>query len=354
MKKQCKILLAFLLLPIIVFSNEIDLGKYTKQREIKKAYFVNTDAGISIKNSYGNVYVTTWDEDKIELIINIKVSGDNEKWVEKRIEDIDVSIEALKTLVTAETILTKSLYSFNGKNNSFEINYTVKIPKNGSVKIKNNYGSIITTDLYSSTNLSCEYGKITLGKLNGNSNTISFDYCPKSSIEYVKNATISADYSGFSLAEFGKVNLKADYTDCSFGNGNELKYDCNYAKLNLGNINTLEGNGDYLTIRLKQLSNTLKITTDYSKITVDEIEAKVNSVTIDSEYTAVELGYDTDFAFNFDVNLRYANFNYGKDFEFNSKQEKAFSKSYQGYHKKSGLNKVTIQSDYGNVSMHQN
>jgi hypothetical protein len=354
MKNQCKLLLALLLLPIIVFANSIDLGKYTKQREIKKAYFVNPDAGISIKNSYGNVFVTTWDEDKIELIINIKVSGDNEKWVEKRIEDIDVSIEALKTMVTAETILTKSLYTFNGKNNSFEINYTVKIPKNGSVKIKNNYGSIITTDLYASTNLSCEYGKITLGKLNGNSNTISFDYCQKSSIEYVKNASISADYSGFTLAEFGKVNLKADYTDCSLGIGNELKYDCNYAKLNLGNISTIEGSGDYLNIRLKQLSNTLKIATDYSKITVDKIEAKANSVTIDSEYTAVELGFDADFAFNFDVNLRYANFKYDNDFEFNSKQEKTFSKSYQGYYKKSGVNKVTIQSDYGNVTMHQN
>jgi hypothetical protein len=354
MKKQCKLLIALLLVPILVLANEIDLGKFTKQKEIKKAYFVNADAGISIRNSYGNVYVTTWDEDKIELNIVIKVSGDNESWVTKKIDAIDVTIEALKSMVTAETVFGNSMNTLTSKNNSFEINYTVKIPKNGSVKIKNNYGSIITTDLFSTTNLSCEYGKITLGKLNGNSNTISFDYCPKSSIEYVKNATISADYSGFSLGEFGKVNLKADYTDCSLGDGNELKYNCDYAKLNIGNISTLEGSGDYLNIHLKQLSNALKITTDYSKITVDTIDAKANSINIDSEYTAVELGYDVNFVFNFDINLRYANFKYDNNFEFSSKQEKAFSKSYQGYYKKSGLNKVTIQSDYGNVTMRQN
>ena len=340
-----------LILPIIVFGNEIDLGKFTKQKEIKKAYIVNSDAGISIKNTYGSVYVTTWDEDKIELFVNIKVSGDNEKWVQKRIDDIDVNIEALKSMVTAETILTKSLYTFNGKDNSFEINYTIKIPKNGSVKINNKYGSIITTDLFANTNLNCEYGKLTLGRLNGNSNIIAFDYCPKSTIEYLKNGSISADYSGFTLTDFGKVALNADYTDCTIGNGSDLRYDCNYGKLSLGNINTVDGKGDYLSFRIKQVSNTLKIRTDYSKITVDEIDASANAIIIDCEYTAVDLKFAADFYFNFDVDLKYANFKYDKDLEFNSKQETAFAKNYQGFYKKSGGSKINIQSGYGNVSL---
>lgn len=351
MKKLYSLLL--LLLPIIVLGHEIDLGKYTKQKEIKKAYIVNSDAGISIKNSYGNVYVTTWDEDKIEIFVLIKVSGDDEKWVQKRIDDIDVSIEALKSLVTAETKLTKSMYSFNGKNNSFEINYTVKIPKNGPVKINNKYGSIITTDLYAGTNLNCEYGKVSLGRLNGSTNSISIDYCQKSTIEYLKNGSISADYSGLTLNDFGKLNLNADYTDCIIGNGSDLKYDCSYGKLSLGNVNNVEGNGDYLSFRIKQVSNVLRITGDYSKINVDDIDAKANSITIDSDYTGVDVSYSPDFYFNFDVNLKYANFKYDRELEFNSKQENAFSKSYQGYYKKSSDNKVVIRSEYGNVSLNK-
>jgi len=348
MKKLYNLLL---LLPLMVIGNNIDLGRFTKQKEIKKAYIVNSDAGISIKNSYGNVYITTWDEDKIELNIVIKVSGDNEKWVQKRIDDIDVTIEALKSMVTAETKLTKSMYSFNGKDNNFEINYTVKIPKNGSVKINNKYGSITTTDLFANTNLNCEYGRLSLGRLNGNSNVISFDYCQKSTIEYLKTAAISADYSGLTLNEFGKISLNADYTDCNIGNGNELKYDCSYGKLNLGNVNTIEGDGDYLTFRVKQVFNSLKINTDYSKVNIDEIDAKANFVSIDSDYTAVDIGFAPDFYFNFDISLKYANLKYDRDFEFSNKQETAFSKNYQGYYKKSGVNKISIRSEYGNVSL---
>lgn len=353
MKKLFNSISAILLFPILVYSHEIDLEKYSKQKEIKKAYIVNSDAGLSVKNSFGNVYVTTWDEDKIELHIIIKVSGDNEKWVSKKIDEIDVTLEALKSLVSAETTFGSSSQRNNSKNNKFEINYTVKIPKNGSVKIKNNYGSIITTDLFSTTNLSCDYGQLTLGRLNGNSNAVAFDYCTKSTIEYMKTGSISADYSAFTLNEFGSLTLNSDYTDCKIGNGTNLQYDCNYAKLSLGNISNLQGRGDYLNIRLNQISGALNIDTDYSKISVEQINERTKAININSQYTTVDLNYDSNLAFNFDIELKYANLKHTGNLEFTTKQEKNFSKSYEGYHKKNGASIMTIRSEYGNVALIQ-
>ena len=82
MKKQFNILLLLLLLiPFLGFSN--DDFNYSKQKVINKAYIVNSDAGINIENSYGSIFVTTWNEDKIEIEVLIKVSGDKEKWVNK-------------------------------------------------------------------------------------------------------------------------------------------------------------------------------------------------------------------------------------------------------------------------------
>jgi hypothetical protein len=348
MKKQYNIVIALLFLPLIVFSNEIDPGKYSKQKTIKKAYVVNSDAGIDIKNSYGTVSVSTWDEDKIELDILIKVSGDNESWVDKRLEDIDVDIEALKNMVSAQTNIKSG--SGNGKKSSIEINYTIKIPKKGSVKINNKYGSIVTADLFATVNLNCDYGKITTAKLTGATNTINIDYCSKSSIEYVKNATINADYSGLTINEFGKINLSADYTDLSLINGNELKYNCSYGKLRLGKISTLEGDGDYLSVYVDEIGNQLKITTAYGKVAIGEIDAKANSINISSEYTSVDMAYNAGAAFDFDINVKYANF-HSDNLEISSKQESGTSKSYQGFYKKSGAGKIVVRSEYGNVSL---
>ena len=170
MKKLYKTIVVLLLLPIFGFAN--DDAIITKQKNIKKAFIVNADAGINVTNSYGTVFVTTWDEDKIELDILIKVSGDSENWVNQRLNDITVDIIGLKSLVTAKTQIENNNYRSKGRNNSFEINYVIKIPKNGGVTIDNKYGNISTTDLNAPTNILCKYGKITLGKLTNLSNLI--------------------------------------------------------------------------------------------------------------------------------------------------------------------------------------
>ena len=95
MKKQYNILLFLFLIPFLGFSN--DDFTYSKQRNIRKAYIVNSDAGINIDNSYGTIFVTTWEEDKIEIDVLIKVSGDSEKWVNQKLAGIDVDFIALKS-----------------------------------------------------------------------------------------------------------------------------------------------------------------------------------------------------------------------------------------------------------------
>jgi len=349
MKKQFKILILLLILPFILIANDIDEGKYSKQKTIKKAYFVNPDAGIDIKNSYGNVTISTWNEDKIELDIVIKVSGDSESWVDKRLDDINVDIEALKSMVKAETKIANS--GNGGRNNSIEINYTIKIPKNGNTKVNNNYGSIITSDLFANSNLTCKYGRIELAKLNGLSNIIRIDYCSKSTIESVKNATIDADYSGLTINEYGKINLSADYTNINFINGSDLKYECNYGKLNFGKINNLDGNGDYLSVKVDDIQNSLKIDTKYSKITVGVLDSKFNNFSIASEYTTIDVNYDAQASFDFNVTTKYANFKHGNELEVSYKNESGSTKSYQGFYRKSGDNKMTIRTEYGSINL---
>src|SRR6187431_1930093 len=102
MRKQFNILLLILLLvPYLGFSN--DDFTYTKQKVINKAYFVNSDAGINIDNSFGSIFVTTWNEYKIEIEVIIKVSGNSEKWVNEKLASIDVDFTALKSMVSAKT-----------------------------------------------------------------------------------------------------------------------------------------------------------------------------------------------------------------------------------------------------------
>lgn len=349
MKKLYKTILVFLLFPILGFAN--DDAIITKQKNIKKAFIVNSDAGIDITNSYGTVFVTTWDEDKIELDVLIKVSGDNENWVNQKINDITIDIQALKHLITAKTQIENNNYRSKGRNNSFEINYVIKIPKNGNVTIDNKYGNISASDLNAPINIICKYGKITMGRLNSMKNNIIIEYCSNSTISYCKNANVIARYSGLAIETLSKIDLISDYTDTTIGTAGDVKYSSKYGTIKINEVNSLDGIGNYLTIKLGTLNNQLKLQTKFSSIDIGLIQPKANAISINAGYTGVKVGFSPNFAFDFDITLRYADLKHDSDFEFTSKAETNYSKSYNGYYKKKGVNSMVISSEYGNVAL---
>ena len=352
MKKHYNLIILFLLIPFLGFSNDDTF--ITKQKNIKKTYIVNSNAGIDIDNKYGSISVSTWDEDKIDLDITIKVNGPNENWVNERLNSIDVNITALKGLVSAVTNLGNSTLKSKGSNNSFEINYVIKIPKNGSVKLVNKYGNISTLNLEGNSNISCKYGKVTLGKLNGSGNQIEIAYCQNSTIDYVRAGSIDARYSGLKINESGNLNLNASYTDVNLGEGQNIKYDCNYGNFKFQKINSLNGSGNYLTINIGEISSNFSFDTNYSKINIGSVTEKAGNININSGYTDISLGYAANYPFDFDISARYSNIKHDNTLDISLSETKSNTKRISGFYKKKGQNKVNINSNYGNISLIKN
>lgn len=347
MKKQYNILILFILIPFLGFANDDTF--ISKEKNIKKTFIVNSNAGIDIENKYGNITVSTWDENKIDLDITIKVSGGNENWVNERLNSIDVDINALKSMVTAITNIGNSSLKSRGSSNSFEINYVIKIPKNGTVKLNNKYGNITTLTLESTTDIACKYGKIILGKLNGDSNRIEIGYSQNSSIDYIKNGNIEARYSGIKINESGNLNLDANYTDVSLLEGQNIKCKGNYGSFKFQKINSLIGSSNYVTISVAEILNSLSVDATYSKINVESMSEKSKNVNINTGYTNISLGYDANYSFDFDINTRYGSIKNDSSLEVLVSEIKSNTKRISGYNKKKGQNKVIINSSYGNV-----
>lgn len=351
MKKQFKLLFVFILIPLLGFSNGDEKLSNTKQKNIKKTYIVNPDAKLDVNNKYGNISVSTWDEDKIDLEITIKVSGGNENWVNEKLNSIDVDITALKNLVSATTNLGNPSLKSKGNNNSFEINYEIKIPKNGSVKLNNKYGNITTLNLESAADISCKYGKVNLGRLNGATSNIQIEYCQNSTIEYLKNANVEARYSGLKINEADKIVLNTSYTDLAISEAQSIKYDCNYGTFKFQKIGSINGSGNYLTVSIAELLNSLSIEANYGKINVGNVNEKANNVSVSCGYSEISIGYDANYAFDFDIITKYSNIKNDGSLQIETSEEKNTSKRIAGYYKKKGQNKIVVNSNYGNVSL---
>src|SRR5690606_5154553 len=196
-----KIALAFCCIPLVAMAR-IDPklnGKFTKEKTITKEFKVNPDALLKLENSYGNLHITSWEQNTTTIEVHIQTSSDNEKKAIQKLDQININFQASGSLVSAKTIFNDNNWGWNGNNVSIQVNYTVKVPINNRLDISNEYGAIYLNEINGTTEIQCDYGSMEIGKLNSTTNELSFDYTSDVSIDYINSARIEADYSSFNI-----------------------------------------------------------------------------------------------------------------------------------------------------------
>lgn len=359
-----KLGILFLLIPLLSFSTNIR-GKYKKTKKISKTFDVNKQTVLNIRNKYGNVDITTWNENRIEIYIIITVSGNDEDQVEDKINGIhiqfndDVNEVSVKTLVgktKSKSWFSSNWFSWRSNSNmNYQIDYTVKMPIDNDLNIFNKYGSIVLNELNGKANINCDYGKIIIGDLNNETNKINIDYTNHSSIDYVNNATINADFSKFSLEKTNNIILNADYSTCHIEEVVNLDFNCDFGKLTLGKVSTVNGDADYTTIYIEKVTNLIDVDTSFGSLKIESLNKGFTKAFVNASYTSIKIGIDANASCKIDANLSFGRLNYEGDlFNINNKKIKSSSKHFSGYFNSENTKAIlNTKSDFGSVKLYQ-
>jgi hypothetical protein len=349
-----KTVLTFLLIPAFIFANNGEgSGKYTKEKKLHREYEVSATATVKIDNSYGNIDIVTWNENRVVIDITITTNGNNEDKVIKKLNEIDVLFDNSPNMVSAKTKFdnNRSWWNWGSSNVNMKINYVIKMPISNNVDLENDYGSINLDKLEGRAKIDCDYGKITTKELMADNNVISFDYTNNSYFEYIKSGKINADYSGYTVAKTNDLSIEADYTKSNVEIAEDVTYDCDYGSLTIGKANNVKGDGDYLTLRLGDIYKNVSINADYGSLKIDNMTANAGDIDITSDYMKITIGFSEGYHFNFDINLSYGSLRDTDGFDFSKRTEKSTSKYYSGFYGSSSSgNTINIDSDYGSVT----
>jgi len=110
-----------LLLSFTLFSFKTDFKKHEKNKTIHKEYSVSENTTVYINNKYGNIYVTTWDENKVDVTVKITVKGSDLEKVNDKLNAIDIKFENSNSLVEARTYIEKIKSNIETKEISFNL-----------------------------------------------------------------------------------------------------------------------------------------------------------------------------------------------------------------------------------------
>lgn len=356
MKIQSSFKALFLFLfPLFIYANDGQSRKYTKEKTIKKEFKVNSGATLKVDNSYGNLNITTWNENRIVIEVHITTSGRDEEVVQRKLDNINVEFEASPNMVSAETLFNENDSGwfknlFQDSSVSMDIDYLIKMPTTNNVDLSNDYGNIKLGRLEGRAIISCDYGKITTEELMSENNSLSFDYTDNSYFGYIKSAEINADYSGFTVGKAEKLNITADYTDSAVEEVGEVVFNCDYGNVEIKKADNVKGNGDYLTMRFGDIYGDIQLETDYGSIAINRMMEGAGDVLINSEYTSIDMGIQGGYNFKFSIELEYASLDAPGEFEFSRQTSDYGDKYYEGFYGNANSNNsIRIVSDYGNV-----
>lgn len=357
MKNMYKTLF-ILLIPTIMFANNYD-GKYTKTKTVKKEFTVNKDALLNVSNKYGNIEIVTWNENRIVFEIVITTNGDNEDKVSERLDDITIDFSNSISNVSAKTIIEKSNnWNWIGKSNNInlKINYSIKVPATNHVDITNDYGNILIDKLEGSSKINCDYGKLIIGSLFHKSNSININYAPLSTISYVNEAKINADYSKLVIDKSNAISLNSDYSNSTFEQVDYLEFNGDYGNITVEKVKIIKGNSDYLVVKIGTLSDKLILNTDYGAVKINELKSGFSLVDLKSSYTGIKIGIDKLTSFNLNATYSYGDLKHDDlNFTFNKKVQEKTSKNYEGYlNNNNSKSLIKINSTYGSSTFYSN
>lgn len=279
-----------------------------KKREVSKTFQVSLSDNLSIENRYGNITVTHWNKNEIEIKVVIEAKARNDQRVEELLNYVDIILDKTGNMVRGAT----SMKSFSGtKNNErLTVNYYISKPSKVKPYFEQRYGNInLPLENDAQTTLNVKYGNINGGNF---SEDLKVE-CSYGNIEVedLNTASMELSYCGRVKIGNGKVlSMESRYSNGKIGNMGQLNLELSYGNFNIENIGTANIDSKYSNLDIRRLDKYIYTEFSYGTIDIQEVSSTLNEIKAEARYGNLNITIPTSLAFEVIAeDMKYANYN---------------------------------------------
>jgi len=256
------------LLMLLIISSGYNLNA---QQEVSKTIhksFEFTNAGkLKLKNKYGNIIINGWNQNEIQITIDILVT-------KKEKADAKDLLERIQPLITSSDNFIKVFSNIEEKSSSFfsrildrtnpfdfdkgniQINYTINLPTNSEIEITNKFGDIIINEWNGKLKTVLEHGDIWINN-------------------DLTNAIIKMKFGNLRAKSIIYSNIELKNSELDLETSKDLKIKSSGSTIHMNTISNLEiySNKDKIIIKdLQRIQGELK----FSNMTLENIQEDIH------------------------------------------------------------------------------
>ncbi|MBR9998634.1 MAG: hypothetical protein KFF73_06675 [Cyclobacteriaceae bacterium] len=322
-----------------------------KRKTIEKSYAVSDATEMNISNSFGKVHVETWDKKQVTVKIDIIVNASTESRAQEFLDKITVNINDSDP--RSELSFNTSIDGKNaGRNTSFEVNYTVSMPRNNPLDLKNSFGDVYVGPLGGSVKLDVQYGNLNTGALSGNAEVKLAFGSGFSSIESFKKGELRLSYSKLNVSEIGVAEVNSQFSTLEIDKAGTLELTGKYGEIEIGEIESLEADVNFSGFEIEKVLKDIELDIDYGGHISIGLAGTVKKVDIQSSFGPLVLEIPSGMNANFEANLSFSDLNYDESrISFSKVIKEHTSSEYVGKIGSGGEASIIITSKYGSVRL---
>lgn len=287
-----------------------------KRKTFDKTYKVSRNDMLSIENKFGKVHVNTWNRNEVQVKVDIIARASSDQRAQDLLDKISIAENRSGSTISLKTEMEPMRVTGNNSQRGLEINYTISMPAESALTVKNRFGDVYLADFKGKADITVEHGSLKTGRLSNADNTVKLAY--------------------------GSGN-------CGYITGGNIEVA--YADMSVEGTNGLQGSSKFSEFRLGSLGQQLNMEVKYGSFRVENISKDVRKISLDGGFSPILLSFEDNTAFNFDVNVKFGDFKFDKSaVNITSLEKDHTSAEYKGKFGNASSNAlVNITSKYGDV-----
>ncbi|KAA1247096.1 hypothetical protein [Aquimarina sp. RZ0] len=298
------------LLPLLVM-NSLQ-AQQDVSRTIHKLYDFTNSGELQVENKYGNIVVNGWNQNKIQITVDIMATKKNE-------EDAKELLARIKPSITSSPDFINIFSNIEEKNNGFfsrminkanpfdvdrgsvQIDYTIHLPTNADVQVINKFGDIIINDWNGKLKVNLQHGDMWINN-NLNKATIEIKFGKLQSKE-ISYANIKLKNSELEIEESKDLSIMSNGSTININEAINLEIYSSKDKVTIGNLERIQGELSFSNMRLKQVKEDINLRMDVADLVINKIIKPDANITIKQKSSELNINI-SNLSFDFNAYLQ--------------------------------------------------
>jgi hypothetical protein len=279
--------------------------------KVKRTFETSTAPQLSIDNSFGDITIKKHKQSIIDVLIEINVVPKKSRDYDKVKDKVHIEINEVGDRVELTTV-----NDLNGMSTEeLEIDYTVSIPENTSLEIRNQFGDVWIEGTEGKVYARVQHGDFFCGNVGGSENSIKVQF-GELRLQSMKDAELETQHGDFRASRLQNVEVEIQFGDAE----------------------------------IDEIDGELDIDIQHSDLSIEKCTESLRKLEIDAQFSDIDLGSGMWDMYNMELEGSFTDFSLPSSIKslINYESKDLHSKEYR-INEKISDRKIIIEANHSNV-----